>query len=83
MGSFLFEIRKAVDEQLKSYGLTDYQSGTVVSIAPLKIKISDRITLEGEQIIQTNLINNLNRNDRVCLLKVRRGQAFIILGKEV
>ena len=49
-------IRNIIDEQMNAYGLTDLAIGTVVSISPLKIKLTDRITLNENQILLTEFI---------------------------
>ena len=49
-------IRNIIDEQMISFGLTDLAIGTVVSISPLKIKLTDRITLNENQILLTEFV---------------------------
>ncbi|MGP1598974.1 DUF2577 domain-containing protein [Peptoanaerobacter stomatis] len=49
-------IRNIIDEQMNSYGLSDLAIGTVVSINPLKIKLTDRITLNENQILLTEFV---------------------------
>lgn len=49
-------IRNIIDEQMNAYGLTDLAIGTVVSISPLKIKLTDRITLNENQILLTEFV---------------------------
>lgn len=49
-------IRNIIDEQMNSYGLSDLEIGTVVSINPLKIKLTDRITLNENQILLTEYV---------------------------
>lgn len=47
------QIRNIIDEQMQAYGLSELKIGTVISTSPLKIKISDRITLSQEQLLLT------------------------------
>ena len=49
-------IQNIVDGFIKSKAFCDYRVGTVVEEAPLKIKISDRITLEESQLILTEQV---------------------------
>ena len=49
-------IRNIIDEQMNSYGLSDLAIGTVVSISPLKIKLTDRIILNENQILLTEFV---------------------------
>ena len=49
-------IRNIIDEQMISFGLTDLAIGTVVSISPLKIKHTDRITINENQILLTEFV---------------------------
>ena len=49
-------IRNIIDEQMNAYGLTDLAIGTVVSKGPLKIKLTDRITLNENQILLTEYV---------------------------
>nr|DAY21016.1 MAG TPA: Protein of unknown function (DUF2577) [Caudoviricetes sp.] len=49
-------IRNIIDEQMNSYGLSDLAIGTVVSENPLKIKLTDRITLNENQILLTEFV---------------------------
>ena len=46
-----FALKKIIDESLESYGMTEYELGTVTSDSPLKIKTSDRIILEADQLL--------------------------------
>lgn len=49
-------MRKIIDEQMGSYGLSDLKIGTVVSESPLKIRLNDRITLNENQILLTEFV---------------------------
>lgn len=49
-------MRKIIDEQMNSFGLSDLKIGTVVSEKPLKIRLNDRITLNENQILLTEFV---------------------------
>ena len=51
-----FALKKIIDESLESYGLSEYELGTVVSSAPIKIKTSDRVVLEADQLLLTEQV---------------------------
>ena len=43
-------IKKVIKESMESAGLTDYRAGTVIATGPLRIKISDKIILDENQL---------------------------------
>ncbi len=89
--------------------LCDIVIGQVVSISPLEVKISDRISLDSDQLLLTQavtqktvncahihksddptglptpiiVIEGLKAGDEVLLLKVQKGQRYVILSKVV
>lgn len=49
-------IRKIIDEQMNSFGLSDLKIGTVVSESPLRIRLNERIILNENQILLTEFV---------------------------
>lgn len=49
-------IQGIIDGYIKSKAFCDYRVGTVIEEAPLKIKISDRITLDESKLILTEQV---------------------------
>jgi hypothetical protein len=51
-------IKQIVDTQMAASNLAQYAVGTVISITPLRVKISDRITLEAKDVILTTNVTS-------------------------
>lgn len=81
---FLPEIQQAVKNMIDNMKLTDYVYGEVTSISPLKIKIDQKLELPFSVLILTTMVvNDLEVNDKVILLRVEKGQKYIVLSKVV
>lgn len=96
---FLPEIQQIVENNINNMRLTDYVYGEVTSISPLKIKIDQKLELTSSVIILTFpvvekkiniagigevvIIEGLSVGDRVIMLRVEKGQKFIVLSKVV
>lgn len=76
-------IRLVVQNILNHWDLTDYSAGTVMSTAPLRIRVNERLVLEPVNLIAACDMATLAVGDKVVLLKVMRGQKYIILAKAV
>lgn len=77
-------IHKIVQETVSAMQMTEYVPGTVVSASPLEISINPAMApLKPIVLIMTSGVGALEQGDRVTLLRVARGQKFIVLSKEV
>lgn len=76
-------IRKTIAEILSQWQLTDYFPGLVVRTEPLLIKLSDELYLTKENLILTEVTKDFAPDDKVVLLRVMRGQRYIVLSKVV
>lgn len=76
-------IKEVVQNVLNHWGLTDYVLGTVDQTAPLRIKIDDRLYLSGENVLKTTALGTVVSGDKIIMLRVLRGQKFILLSKVV
>lgn len=76
-------IKEVVQNVLNHWGLTDYVLGTVDQTAPLRIKIDDRLYLTGENVLKTTALGTVVSGDKIIMLRVLRGQKFILLSKVV
>lgn len=105
MDNLLKVIKSMTDTQIKAIDFSEYAVGTVVSENPLRIKISDRITIEEDMILLTEQVlekkinlkhkhegvfslqtkitiqEGLKKSDRVHLIRVSKGQQFIVISK--
>jgi uncharacterized protein with PhoU and TrkA domain len=78
------QIKQIVKNVLENEKLTEYISGTVSSVSPLIIRVNQKLELPESVIIKTSLVsNNLEINDKLIMLRVERGQKYIILSKVV
>lgn len=95
---FLPQIQEIITNRLETMKLTDYAHGEVTSISPLRIKIDQKLELPESVIILTSNViekkitintqeitinEGLKINDKVILLRVEKGQKFIVLSKVV
>ncbi len=76
-------IRRAVAEALSQWQLTDYTLGVVEKTLPLQLKLRDDLYLTKENLIMTDKISDLTVGDKLVLLRVMRGQKYIVLSKVV
>ena len=76
-------IKRIVQNVLDNWDLTDYVAGSVVKLSPLSVRISDRLILMPANLIPAVDTSTLIVGDRLILLRVQRGQKYIILSKEV
>ncbi|KNY25010.1 DUF2577 family protein [Pseudobacteroides cellulosolvens] len=95
---FLPEIQLSIKNYLETIKLTDYVYGEITSLSPLRIKIDQKLELPDSVIILTSNViekkiivgveeitinEGLQINDKVILLRVEKGQKFIVLSKVV
>jgi len=83
MADLVTMVKRIVQNVLEAYQLTDYAPGTVLSIAPLRVQLNEKIILEPINLLCTSETPTLAEGDKVIMLKVQRGQKYIILGKAV
>ena len=79
-------IKKAAYEAVEASQPADFCFGTVTKLAPLSIKIEDKLTLTAPQLVCTETIKTLSplvEGDEVVLFKKKGGQRFLILDKVV
>ncbi len=76
-------IKDVVQNILNHWGLTDYATGIVAGLDPLCIKIDDRLYLQGENVVRTTALGELAAGDKLVMLRVLRGQKYILLSKVV
>lgn len=76
-------MRAVVQNILNHWDLTDYCAGTVEALEPLQVRLNDRLLLEAANLIAACEMDNLQLGDKLVLLKVLRGQKYIVLSKAV
>ena len=76
-------IKRITQNVLTHWGLTEYASGTVISTDPLNVQLNESIVLEPINLLKTSETPELNLEDKLIMLRVLRGQKYIILGKAV
>lgn len=75
-------IKQAAIEAVEAANPVRIRKGSVVDASPLKIKVSQKITLTKEQIVTCKDIGPVKQGDTVILLQQQGGQEYIILGVE-
>ena len=73
-------IKQAAAEAVEAAGPVAVCTGTVTDTAPLHVKISPKLTLGKNQILQCRDTGGLAKQDHVVLLRQQGGQKYIILG---
>ncbi|MEG0875217.1 MAG: DUF2577 family protein [Clostridiales bacterium] len=76
-------MKELVQNTLNHWGLTDYTVGLVTSVSPLQVKIGDGLLLFKDNLILTQGLGALAENDKLTMLRVLRGQKYILLSKVV
>ncbi|MEG2149091.1 MAG: DUF2577 family protein [Clostridiales bacterium] len=76
-------MKELVQNTLNHWGLTDYAVGLVTSVSPLQVKIGDGLLLFKDNLILTQGLGALAENDKLAMLRVLRGQKYILLSKVV
>lgn len=75
-------IQECVRQSMNAAQLTDMVVGTVTGEDPLEIQIdSTQATLTGAVLLLTDNVLDLALDDKVILLRVQRGQRFIVLSR--
>ena len=77
-------IKQAAVDAVEQRKPVEIVFGTVVSLSPLQIRLSQKIVLQGEQIIRIDgLAQELTVGSRMALLRMQGGQRYLIQGKVV
>ena len=78
-------VNQIVQNNLAAQQLTDLVIGTVTQKEPLEIQISpDMPPFPKEVLLLTETVNNhLKKDDKVLMLRVMKGQQFIVLSHVV
>ena len=76
-------IKQIVKNTLENWDLTDLVYGTVLNNDPLLVKYKEGLNLESVNLVKTSLTPELAIGDKLVMLRVNRGQKFLILGKAV
>lgn len=78
-------VNQIVQNNLAAQQLTDLVIGTVTSADPLEIQISpDMPPFPKEVLLLTETVDgHLSKDDKVLMLRVMRGQQFIVLSHVV
>lgn len=75
-------MKQAAIEAVEAANPVRIQRGSVVETSPLKIKVSQKISLTKEQIVTCRGIGPVEAGDTVILLQQQGGQEYIVLGVE-
>lgn len=94
MSNIIQVIKEIVFKTINNMQLPDFLTGTVISVDPLNIRISSKITLKpihlyvlrsAKGIYQTSegksVIHTLKVGDMVALGKFKGGEKYLVLGE--
>lgn len=73
-------IKQAAMDAVRAGNPTKVMQGEVTSLAPLKVKIDQKLILDETFVIITNEIRSNLKKGPVLVLQQQGGQKFIILG---
>lgn len=79
-------IKKAALDAVNSTQPVNILFGKVTSVSPLKVQISPKLVLEGNNLVITSRISDdveLKKNDSVILVRIQGGNAYLVLDKAV
>lgn len=83
MSSGLIQLIKQVAlDAVNNTQMCDLRYGTVVSVSPLKIRVTNQFTIPSSLlVVPERLKNTLKVNDKVALLRKQGGQSYFILDR--
>lgn len=78
-------IKKLAIEAVRASKPCDIVMGTVADAAPLKIKISSKVTLDSDFFVLTKTAEEreMKKGDEIVLLRANGGQRYLVLDKVV
>lgn len=77
-------IKQIAVEAVNAAKPCDYRTGTVVSVNPLKIKMSNTITLDNDFLdITETAYNSLATGDKVLLFRKSGGKRYVVIDRVV
>lgn len=77
-------IKQIAVEAVNAAKPCDYRTGTVVSVNPLKIKMSNTITLDNDFLdITETAYNSLTTGDKVLLFRKSGGKRYVVIDRVV
>jgi hypothetical protein len=75
-------IKQASIDAMETGQPCDWRTGVVTSVSPLKVQITPQFILPSSVIVvPLRLKNDLNKGDKVALLRQKGGQSYLILDK--
>ena len=75
-------IKTAALEAVDNSQPTDLRYGIISSVKPLKVQITPQFTLpESVLVVPLRLKNELNKGDKIALIRQKGGQSYYILDK--
>lgn len=84
MANMIELIKKAAVEAVAASKPVAIVFGKVISAAPLKIQVDQRLTLDGDFLVLTQTVSGtLAPGDRVLMLMAQGGQSYVVLDKVV
>lgn len=72
-----------IQNTLSHWGLTDYVQGKVTSMSPFRVSVDDRLLLEKANLIFAMESPVFVEGDSLIMLRVLRGQRYLVLAKAV
>lgn len=78
-------IKKAAMDAVRASKPCDFLIGTITSVSPLKIKISQKVTLEGDFFDVTETFDKKTHKtgDKVVLIQGMGAQRYLVIDKVV
>ena len=78
-------IKQAAMDAVRASKPCDILTGTITSLSPLKIKISQKITLEGDFLYVTETFDKKTHKtgDKVVLIQGMGAQRYLVIDKVV
>ena len=76
-------IKKAAKEAVTASKPAEIRYGIVTSIKPIEVLIDQKLNLNDDLIVKTEIIKSLKKGDKIALLRNQGGQEYLILDKVV
>lgn len=78
-------IKRAAMDAVRASKPCDILTGTITSVSPLKIKISQKVTLDGDFLIVTETFDKKTHKtgDKVMLIQGMGAQRYLVIDKVV
>lgn len=83
MPDFLDLIKKAATGAVRAEKPVSFYTGEIIALSPITVRLSQKLTLSGQQLIVASAAANADIGDTVIVARQQGGSRYIIIDKVV